>query len=281
MKKNPASKIAAVLGIILVIAIAYGCVTTISNRKKTAEEYEADSTYYSGETDEFDENDETADFSEEETEEEEEEETTKKKKEKDEKKTSEEEETSSKTANEKKTYSNHKENGKTYIDGILIVNKTYALPEDYNPGIDPEAQSALDEMEAAASEEGISLWIQSGFRSYSYQKELYENYAAQDGYDEADRYSARPGHSEHQTGLAFDLNSLSTSFGETTEGRWLAANCWKYGFIIRYPQGKESVTGYMYEPWHVRFIGKDMAKSVYDSGLCLEEYLGITSQYAD
>ena len=171
--------------------------------------------------------------------------------------------------------------GATYIQGILIVNKTYALPADYNPGITAEAQTALDEMTSSAANEGISLWVASGFRSYDRQATLYNNYVARDGKDEADRYSARPGHSEHQTGLAFDLNSVEQSFGDTREGKWLSANCWKYGFIIRYPKDKESVTGYMYEPWHVRYIGKDMAKKVFDSGLCLEEYLGVTSVYAN
>ena len=168
-----------------------------------------------------------------------------------------------------------------YVKGILIANKTYALPSTYNPGIDSDAGAALNEMIAAASAEGISLRMISGFRSYETQNILYNNYVARDGVAEADRYSARPGHSEHQTGLAFDLNSLEQSFEETREGKWLAENCWKYGFIIRYPKGKESVTGYMYEPWHVRYLGKDVAKAVYESGLCLEEYLGITSVYAD
>ena len=97
----------------------------------------------------------------------------------------------------------------------------------------------------------------------------------------ADTYSARAGHSEHQTGLAFDLNSLEESFGETREGIWLREHCWEYGFIIRYPKGKESITGYMYEPWHVRYLGKSAAKSVFESGLCLEEYLNVTSAYAE
>ncbi len=171
--------------------------------------------------------------------------------------------------------------GLTYIQGVLVVNKSYSLPADYNPGIDATASAALSEMTAAAKNEGISLWIASGFRSYERQRTLYNNYVARDGKAAADRYSARPGYSEHQTGLAFDLNSLEQSFGETKEGKWLAANCWKYGFIIRYPQDKESVTGYMYEPWHVRYLGKELAKKVYDSGLCLEEYLDITSVYAD
>ncbi|MDD6095029.1 MAG: D-alanyl-D-alanine carboxypeptidase family protein [Clostridia bacterium] len=171
--------------------------------------------------------------------------------------------------------------GATYIKGMLVVNKTYALPSDYNPGVDPTAQSALNQMISAAKSEGISLWIASGFRSYDRQKTLYNNYVARDGKAEADRYSARPGHSEHQTGLAFDLNSLEQSFGETPEGKWIAANCWKYGFILRYPKDKEAQTGYMYEPWHVRYVGTENAKSIYNSGLCLEEYLGITSVYAN
>ena len=169
----------------------------------------------------------------------------------------------------------------TYIKGVLIANKTYALPKDYNPGVDPTAQKAVNEMIAAARKEGHELWVRSGFRSYSYQSELYNNYVARDGKAQADTYSARPGHSEHQTGLSFDLNSLSTSFANTPEGKWLAAHCYEYGFIIRYPKGKESITGYQYEPWHVRYLGKDTAKAVYDSGLTLEEYLGITSKYSD
>lgn len=169
----------------------------------------------------------------------------------------------------------------TYIKGILIANKSYALPSDYNPGIQPQARRALNEMIAAAAEDNISLWIVSGFRSYQSQASIYDGYVNRDGVERADRYSARPGHSEHQTGLSFDLNSLDQSFGETEEGRWIKDNCHKYGFIIRYPEGKENVTGYMYEPWHVRYLGKSTAQKVYDSGLCLEEYLGIDSKYAD
>lgn len=168
----------------------------------------------------------------------------------------------------------------TYINGILIANKSYPLPADYNPGTDPTAKEALDAMIAAAREENISLWVRSGFRSYATQKILYNSYARRDGSAAADRYSARPGYSEHQTGLAFDLNSLSQSFADTAEGKWLAAHCSEYGFIIRYPKDKESVTGYMYEPWHVRYLGTETAKAVADSGLTLEEYLGITSVYA-
>ena len=103
----------------------------------------------------------------------------------------------------------------------------------------------------------------------------------QSGQAAADRFSARPGHSEHQTGLAFDLNSITDEFKDTDEGKWVTENCHNYGFIIRYPADKESVTGYMYEPWHIRYLGVETAQAVHDSGLCLEEYLGITSQYAE
>jgi len=172
----------------------------------------------------------------------------------------------------------------TYIDGILIVNKTYALPSDYNPydgDIAPEVQEAFNAMEQDARAEGLTLYISSGFRSYDYQAGLYERYAQRDGYDKADTYSARAGHSEHQTGLCFDLNTIDDSFADTAEGKWVAENCYKYGFIVRYPEGKEDKTGYQYEPWHLRYLGVELATKVYNSGLCLEEYLGITSEYAD
>lgn len=167
----------------------------------------------------------------------------------------------------------------TYIDGILIANKTYALPPDYAPGVNSEAESAFYEMQADAYELGLTLYISSGYRSYDYQTGLYQRYVDRSGKVEADRYSARPGHSEHQTGLAFDLNTISDEFKDTDEGKWVAENCHKYGFIVRYPEDKESVTGYMYEPWHIRYLGVDIATAVYESGLCLEEYLGITSEY--
>lgn len=169
----------------------------------------------------------------------------------------------------------------TYFSGILVVNKTYALPADYAPGVNADAQAAFDEMQADAAAEGLNIYISSGFRSYDYQAGLYQRYVDKDGKEEADRYSARPGHSEHQTGLAFDLNSIEVSFADTKEGKWVLRNCYKYGFIIRYPADKEDITGYKWEPWHIRYLGKETAQSVYDSGLCLEEYLGITSQYAE
>lgn len=168
----------------------------------------------------------------------------------------------------------------TYIDGILIANKTYSLPQSYAPGWDTEASEQLKEMFEAAKEDSIYLFVKSGYRSYIDQKIIYNDYVKRDGKEMADTYSARPGHSEHQTGLAFDLNSLDSSFESTPEAKWIAENSYKYGFIVRYPKGKENITGYIYEPWHVRYLGIEKAKEVYESGLCLEEYLGITSVYS-
>lgn len=172
-------------------------------------------------------------------------------------------------------------NGITYIDGILIANKTYGLPKDYNPDVNDEALAAFEEMQADAEEESLDIYIASGFRSYEDQDRIYNNYASVDGYEAADTYSARPGYSEHQTGLAFDLNSIETSFAYTAEGEWVKNNAHKYGFIIRYPEDKEDITGYQYEPWHIRYIGVEKATEVYESGLCLEEFLGVDSVYAD
>lgn len=171
--------------------------------------------------------------------------------------------------------------GITYFDGVMIANKTYTLPASYNPGVQPEAMDAFYDMQAAAAADGISLWILSSFRSYEDQDVIYNRYVAQDGRDAADTYSSRPGHSDHQTGYTFDLNSLEQDFQYDPAGQWLDKNCYKYGFIIRYPKGKESSTGYMYEPWHVRYIGVGLATKVTQSGLSLEEYFGITSQYQD
>ena len=167
----------------------------------------------------------------------------------------------------------------TYINGILIANKSYALPADYAPGLDKTTESQFNALSAAAAAEGLNIWLASGYRSYDYQKRIYNNYSGIYGSETADTFSARPGHSEHQTGLAIDVNSIDDSFGGTPEAEWLAAHAHEYGFIIRYPKGKEHITGYKYEPWHIRYLGVDIATKVYNSGLTLEEYLGITSSY--
>ena len=174
--------------------------------------------------------------------------------------------------------------GFTYVDGVLVANKTYSLPADYYPGdLTPECDAAYMRMKAAAAAQGLSLYISSGFRSYDTQDVIYNRYVANDGKANADRYSARPGHSEHQTGLAIDLNGVLDSFGSTAEGKWVPAHAHEYGFILRYPKGQEAQTGYMYEPWHIRYIGTansvEVATAIYESGLCLEEYYGIDSVY--
>lgn len=161
----------------------------------------------------------------------------------------------------------------TYIKGILIVNKKYSLPANYNPGVDQTASAALKQLQQAASTAGHNIPLISGFRSYSRQQTLYNNYVARDGQALADTYSARPGHSEHQTGLAFDVGKLDNNYGSTPAGIWLKENCHKYGFIIRYPKGKESITGYQYEPWHIRYLGVEHATKIMNQNITLEEYL--------
>lgn len=162
----------------------------------------------------------------------------------------------------------------TYINGILLVNKTHPIPSSFGGGVDATAYAALQKLQNGAAEAGYSMPLISGYRSYDYQAQLYNSYAARDGQAAADRYSARPGKSEHQTGLAFDVGSIDNSYGTTPAGKWLAQNCASYGFILRYPQGKEHITGYMYEPWHIRYVGKDTAQAIMSSSLTLEEYLG-------
>ena len=172
-------------------------------------------------------------------------------------------------------------NGVVYIDGYLIANKTYSLPASYGSGLTVEMLSAFNQMAAAAKADGLNIFIVSGFRSYSYQEGLYNRYAARDGAEKADTYSARAGYSEHQSGLAADLNSVSNSFAESPEAIWLSNNCYRYGFILRYPQGKTDETGYQYEPWHFRYVGTELASELYNGGdwITMEDYFGITSKY--
>lgn len=175
--------------------------------------------------------------------------------------------------------------GATYIDGVIIVNKTYPVPEDYpQQAIQPEAEAAYLAMKEAAAAEGLNLFARTSYRSYMDQTIIYNNYVAKYGQEAADRFSARPGYSEHHTGLAIDLNSLKTSFGNTAEGKWLAGHCAEYGFILRYPKNSEALTGYIYEPWHIRYVGTELAQELYlgdGDFLTLEEYFGITSVYAE
>ncbi len=168
------------------------------------------------------------------------------------------------------------------VNGIPIVNKTYPLPAGYDPGdLTPEALDAFTALVSAAAEDGIEIEFLSGYRSYGYQKSVHDNWIDKYGEAEADRVSARAGHSEHQLGLAIDVNELVLEFAEKPEGIWLKENCAKFGFIIRYPRGSEPITGYIYEPWHIRYLGEELAAEVTESGLTLEEYLGIDSYYRD
>ena len=188
--------------------------------------------------------------------------------------------------------------GLKIIDGILIVNKSYPLPKDYVPTntykdaaglnycttcIDKDAYEKYKEMKADATALGLNIWIQSGYRSYNLQESLYNKYVNRDGKVAADTYSARPGHSEHQTGLAFDLNSISDDFQYTDEGKWVNNNCYKYGYILRYPKGKENITGYKYESWHLRYVGEELATKLYNNGdwVTLEEHFNLTSTYSN
>lgn len=171
--------------------------------------------------------------------------------------------------------------GITYIQGALIANKTYSLPADFAPGLDPTCESQFYKMTSDASKQGLYIYFASGFRSYEYQSQIYNNYVARDGQAVADTYSARPGHSEHQSGLAIDVNQIDNTFDNTAEAKWLAGHCHEYGFILRYPQGKEDITGYQYESWHVRYVGTDLSYAIRNSGLTMEEYFGIDSKYKD
>lgn len=170
--------------------------------------------------------------------------------------------------------------GVPYIDGVLIVNKTYALPSWYGNGLTAETQAAFNSMQSQAAYFGLSLYISSGFRSYDTQVAVYGNYVATLGQAAADRTSARPGHSEHQSGLAFDLNTIDHAFASTPEGQFVRDNAHKFGLIIRYPEGKESITGYEWEPWHIRYVGTDLATTLFTSGQTIEEYFGLSSVYS-
>ena len=187
------------------------------------------------------------------------------------------------------------ENKVASINGNIIVNKTYSVPENFKPNnpkvpikedkciecLDKDVMNAFNLMLSDAKSIGLNIYIASGYRSYKYQERLYNNYTAVSGVVGADTYSARPGHSEHQTGVCFDLNTVNDSFANTNEGKWIDQNAAHYGFIIRYPKGKEHITGYQYESWHLRYVGEELAKELYQDGnwLTLEEYYGISSSY--
>ena len=168
-------------------------------------------------------------------------------------------------------------------DEIVVANKHYPMSKDYNPGENPTAKAELLKLIVAMQQAGFPISDHySGFRSYENQVKLYQDYVTKDGKAEADRYSARPGYSEHQTGLAFDL--IGTNGDLVTEpkaAQWLLDHAADYGFVVRYLKGKEKETGYMAEEWHLRYVGKE-AKEIAASGLSLEEYYGfVGGDYVD
>ena len=160
-------------------------------------------------------------------------------------------------------------------DEIVVANKHYPLSKDYNPGENPTAKAAFLKLIAQMQKEGYAIGNNySGFRSYGTQAQLYQSYVNKEGQAAADRYSARPGYSEHQTGLAFDVIGTDGNLVEDAgAAQWLLDHAADYGFVVRYLKGKESVTGYMHEEWHLRYVGKE-AKDIAASGLTLEEYYG-------
>ena len=186
-------------------------------------------------------------------------------------------------------------------DSLLVVaNKAHKLPDGYEPSdltrpnvamsadwtLREPAARALEEMFEAAEQDGVHLVLGSAYRPESYQRQLWNNYAAQYSPERADRISSRPGYSDHQTGLAVDIvqgmnSGLGTDFNETfentPEGKWLRAHAQEYGWIMRYPKGKEDITGYAYEPWHFRYIGKEYASAIYEASEweTFEEYFNV------
>ncbi len=183
----------------------------------------------------------------------------------------------------------------------VVVNKQRPLPRTYIPTnlvtpnillsevtnsenmhISNVMNDALSKLVAGAKQSEYSLMLVSGYRSYTTQSSVYNGYVKQDGQIKADTYSAQPGHSEHQTGLAVDLGrsdrkcQLESCFGDLPEGKWLAANAYEYGFIIRYTKNKQQITGYSYEPWHLRYVGTELSREIYRNNIeTLEEFFGL------
>lgn len=182
---------------------------------------------------------------------------------------------------------------------LICANKTHPLPEGYEPSdlvyvnvaqkygtgrLREEAATAMTEMFSAAKQEGVTLMLGTAYRDENLQTELYNGYVAQSGQEYADTISSRPGYSEHQTGLCADIGGeddetyLEQEFINTPAGQWLYNNAWKYGYILRYPEGKQDITGYTFEPWHYRYVGKDTAAAIHDAGenMTFEEFFGLS-----
>ncbi len=182
-------------------------------------------------------------------------------------------------------------------DTLILVNKNNKAPAvpvtlvkpDVQPTREavseniymrPEAAAALEDLFEAAAQDGITLYATSGYRSYSTQKAIFERKLERMDEKQANASVAKPGYSEHQTGLAMDIEGettkgtgLTEAFGESPEGIWTAEHCAEYGFIIRYPKGETNITGYIYEPWHLRYVGKEAAAEITELGVTFEEYI--------
>jgi zinc D-Ala-D-Ala carboxypeptidase len=178
---------------------------------------------------------------------------------------------------------------------VMLVNKSSTLSKNYVPQnlvqpdivylnsvegeeklLDEEAAISIEKLFYQAKMENIKLYATSGYRSYELQKNLYKDRVKSQGKIKAEKYVARPGESEHQTGLAIDItNEERYLTGDTKEAKWLENNSYKFGFIVRYPEDKEYITGYNYEPWHLRYVGVEIAKQIYEREIVLEEYLNI------
>lgn len=173
-------------------------------------------------------------------------------------------------------------------DILILINKYNYLNKDYIPS-DLEqisqvynkgtnsmmrhiAKIHFEEMCENAKKEGIIIYNMSAYRDYNKQEKIYNGYLLNYGYDVVDKFSARPGHSEHQSGLATDINTINKTFINTKEYKWLQNNAYKYGFIERYPKDSEKITGYEYEPWHYRYVGMEIAKSIKEEGITFDEY---------
>ncbi len=219
---------------------------------------------------------------------------------------------SDETSEQKDNINGEQEKKEEYVneDGIvvisdpndihLVVNKQRKLTDGYEPEdlVFPNVQfsfvewnekkhmrevsaKAMEELFAESAKQGMELVAVSGYRSYERQKAIYNYNVETQGLEHAQKYSAMPGHSEHQTGLTMDVSaatvafSLEEDFRQTKEGEWLEKHAHEYGFIIRYPKGKEEITGYSYEPWHIRYVGKDVAKEIYEQQITLEEFFNL------
>lgn len=178
----------------------------------------------------------------------------------------------------------HALNPKTYVPADLVFpSVSQRVPGNESMQLRKETATSLESMFAAAAADGVAITLSSGYRSYTYQVSLYNGYVASQGQENADTQSARPGYSEHQTGLAVDLEpadrscELELCFGDTAAGKWLALHAYKYGFIIRYVADKQDITGYAPEPWHFRYVGTELSNEMHRTNVStLEEFFDVS-----